>query len=194
MKLTTRRLKFYMDSQFKNPTFPFLVNSKEYIWVNLAFCLALSIRTLWVRGPPELWSVNPKHVHFLTPNGLEICSQFHQHCTCTFFVRKCFKQLFSSYILALQFFCAKILAQNACVKCWWNWHVIDKKLLLKVNVRELRVDQNYFFSNKMSLNRFVLIQTRQKKTVVTEPLRHRVIIFNGFFNFFNIIIRKLIQN
>ena len=92
------------------------------------------------------------------------------------------------------FFSAKILVQNARIKCWWKGHVIDKKLLLKVNVRELRVDQNYFFSNKMSLNRFVLIQTRQKKTVVTEPLRHRVIIFNGFFSFFKIIIRKLIQN
>jgi len=51
-------------------------------------------------------------------------SQFHQHFTCTFFIRKCFAQLFSSYVLAL----AKGFRQNKhfrtknlSVKCWWNW-------------------------------------------------------------------------
>jgi len=39
-----------------------------------------------------------------------------------FFVQKWFKQLFSSYILALQFFVAIILAQKSRVICWWNWH------------------------------------------------------------------------
>ncbi len=41
-----------------------------------------------------------------------------------YFVQKGFKQLFSSYILALQFFTTKILAKKICIKCWWNWHLL----------------------------------------------------------------------
>jgi len=51
------------------------------------------------------------------------CSQFHQHCTRAFFVRKAIKQLLSSYILALQFFGARILAKKVWVKSWRNWHL-----------------------------------------------------------------------
>jgi hypothetical protein len=46
--------------------------------------------------------------------------QFQQHFTRTFFVQKCFAQLFSTYILALYFFGKRILAQKMHVKCWWN--------------------------------------------------------------------------
>jgi hypothetical protein len=50
--------------------------------------------------------------------------QFRQHFTCKYFFRKCFMQLFSSFVLALakgfqqkNYFCTK----NACIKCWWSW-------------------------------------------------------------------------
>jgi len=42
--------------------------------------------------------------------------QFHQHFTCTFFIRKCFRQLFSRHSLALKNFGAKISAQKLLVK------------------------------------------------------------------------------
>jgi len=53
-------------------------------------------------------------------SSLPAWGQFHQHCMQEFFVWKCFALLFSSYVLALKFFGAKILAQKASVKCWWN--------------------------------------------------------------------------
>ncbi len=43
-------------------------------------------------------------------------SQFHQHFTFAFFVRKCFEQLFSGYILALEFLASKFRTKNARVK------------------------------------------------------------------------------
>jgi hypothetical protein len=55
------------------------------------------------------------------------CSQFHQHFTCKFFVRKHFMHLFSSCVLAMKLkkSCAKhFCAINLHVKCWWNWHLL----------------------------------------------------------------------
>ncbi len=48
-------------------------------------------------------------------------SQFHQHLTRGFFVQKFRAELFCTYILGLCIFGARILAQRARVKCWWNW-------------------------------------------------------------------------
>ncbi len=69
--------------------------------------------------------------------------QFHQHFICVFFVRKCFSQLFSSYVLALAkgFWQKKHnRTKNTHIKCWWNWllhtntsKVKSWKLTLKVN-------------------------------------------------------------
>ncbi len=53
-----------------------------------------------------------------------LCSQFHQSFTHKFFVQMCVAQLFSSYILASNFFGTKILAQKSHIKWWWNWHLI----------------------------------------------------------------------
>ncbi len=64
------------------------------------------------------------------PCEQKFCGQFHQHCTREFYVRKCFMQLFSSYILALQLFGKKILAKKASVKYWWNWHLDSGHALL----------------------------------------------------------------
>jgi hypothetical protein len=54
---------------------------------------------------PNAWEylINKKH-HLVWCNVFKSGStrcQFHQHFRCTFFVRKCFAQLFSSYSLAL---------------------------------------------------------------------------------------------
>jgi len=56
-------------------------------------------------------------------------SQFQQHLTCPFYVPKCFTQLSLITLHTLQHFSfvifgTKISAQNACVKCWWNWLLI----------------------------------------------------------------------
>jgi hypothetical protein len=48
-------------------------------------------------------------------------SQFHQHSIRTFYVRKCFAQLFSSYILALEFLSPNFCTKNPHVKHLWNW-------------------------------------------------------------------------
>ncbi len=40
---------------------------------------------------------------------IDTLSQFHQHCMHTLFVRKCFAQFFSSYILALAYVGTKTL-------------------------------------------------------------------------------------
>jgi len=51
---------------------------------------------------------------------LTTCVNFFNILHKNFFVWKCFAHLFYSYILALKFFCAKVLAQMMLVKCWWN--------------------------------------------------------------------------
>jgi hypothetical protein len=48
---------------------------------------------------------------------LTLGGQFHHHFTLAFFIQKCFAQLFSSYSLALNFFCKRMLAQKLHVKC-----------------------------------------------------------------------------
>jgi len=62
-------------------------------------------------------------LHRLKVSIVYPCSQFHQHFMRAFFVWKCFTQLFSSYVFALQFSGAKISPKKAQVKCWWNWHL-----------------------------------------------------------------------
>jgi len=47
--------------------------------------------------------------------------RFHQHFKQGFLCESAFVQLFSSYILTLLFFVAKISAQKLHVKYWWNW-------------------------------------------------------------------------
>ncbi len=52
--------------------------------------------------------------------------QFHQHFTRALFVWKCFTQLFSYYVLALQLrksFVKHFRTKNLRIKCWWNWHL-----------------------------------------------------------------------
>ncbi len=44
--------------------------------------------------------------------------QFHQHFTRAFFTRKCFAQLFSSYILVTK---SPFVWKTLTKKCWWNW-------------------------------------------------------------------------
>ncbi len=67
--------------------------------------------------------LNLSIIHFLkgAMYSYASLSQFHQHFTHVFFVRKCFEQLFSSYILALEFLEPKFWTKTACVKRWWNW-------------------------------------------------------------------------
>ncbi len=43
----------------------------------------------------------------LWSSSCSVCRQFHQHFTKTFFLRKCFTQLFSSNVLALKFLAQK---------------------------------------------------------------------------------------
>jgi len=51
--------------------------------------------------------------------------QFHQHFTREFLVRKCFTQLFSTY-MQLEKSCWKdFRTKNACIKCWWNWYLFS---------------------------------------------------------------------
>jgi len=56
--------------------------------------------------------------------------QFHQHFTGTFFVRKCFAQLFSSYVLAKVW--KHFHTKNPHVECWWNspWEARGRKNLV----------------------------------------------------------------
>ncbi len=55
--------------------------------------------------------------------SLTTWGQFHQHSTCSFYVRKLFAQLFCAYILGLYFTGARLLAQKLSVEYWWNWHL-----------------------------------------------------------------------
>ncbi len=48
-------------------------------------------------------------------------SQFHQHSTCSFYVRKLHTQLFCTYVLGLYFTGVSLPAQKLCVERWWNW-------------------------------------------------------------------------
>ncbi len=48
-----------------------------------------------------------------------------QHFTRAFFVQKQILQLFSNYRSTLWLFGKRILAKNACVKCRWNWPLIN---------------------------------------------------------------------
>jgi len=57
----------------------------------------------------------------------QVSSQLHQHFTRHFFVQKCFAQLFSNYILGLNFFGKKILAQSCLLNVekighWGRFH------------------------------------------------------------------------
>jgi len=48
-----------------------------------------------------------------------ISSTFYTRVFCT----KFWRQKYKSCVLGLNFFGTKILAQNAQVICWWNWHL-----------------------------------------------------------------------
>jgi hypothetical protein len=62
-----------------------------------------------------------KHV-----DEIDTCNQFHQHCTLAFYVRECFEQLVSSYILVLQFFGRKKY-----------WQKGARKILMKLTPAEV---------------------------------------------------------
>jgi len=47
--------------------------------------------------------------------------QFHQHFSSSFFIWKCFVQLFSNYSLALYLFVKRISMQKLLVISWWTW-------------------------------------------------------------------------
>ncbi len=74
-------------------------------------------------GPLYKRLSNP-HSFFFWSVFIVFSCQFHQHFTCAFFANflapKNYKvKRFSFVILG-----AKILAINARVKCWWNWHLL----------------------------------------------------------------------
>jgi len=62
------------------------------------------------------WSVSPWHRIVDGIREKRSCSQFHQHFAINFFVQKCFAKLFSSYILALNFFWRKNLCTKVVLK------------------------------------------------------------------------------
>jgi len=81
------------------------------------------IVTKWEKpgSPPKGLSVPPGPVE----RKLEsISSTFYKSVFCT----KFWRQKLQSCFLGLKFFGAKISAQNACVKLWWNWHLICTEL------------------------------------------------------------------
>ncbi len=47
--------------------------------------------------------------------------QFHQHYTCSFYIRKLCAQLFCAYTLGLCFTGARLLSQKLRLERWWNW-------------------------------------------------------------------------
>ncbi len=57
----------------------------------------------------------------IIPGSFSTRCQFHQRFTYKFFVRKCFAQFFSGYVLALAKGRKHFHMKIACVKCWWNW-------------------------------------------------------------------------
>ncbi len=59
-------------------------------------------------------------------------SHFHKHFTQRNFIPKCFAQFFSSYLLALSFFGAKILAQKGAPKMLIKL-ILDHKISKEVN-------------------------------------------------------------
>ncbi len=82
------------------------------------------------------------------------CSKFHQQFIRNFFVWKCFTQLFSSYILALNFFGAKILVPKVRIKYWWIWHLvqIDSRLEMEAH-RKLHLHSPH---DQLALQQFSL--------------------------------------
>ncbi len=73
-----------------------------------------------------------------------------------FFVRKCFAQLFSSFVI----FCAKMLVQKDLVKCWWNWHLVSKgvrdRLVVLFVVRYFRCEWCGRFVREASKTEFIV--------------------------------------
>ncbi len=51
-------------------------------------------------------------------------SQFYRHFTSSFFVQKCFAQIYSTYLqFGFVILDIRILAQKLLLKCWWNSHL-----------------------------------------------------------------------
>jgi len=63
---------------------------------------------------PSFQSDQKKISLLMTSQNLSLVCQFHQHFMTSFFVQKCFAQLFSSWL-------CHFLAQKMLEKCWWNW-------------------------------------------------------------------------
>jgi len=76
----------------------------------------------------RLWTPTPKkakQLYLLLSPAVNLPTFYEQ-----LFVRKCFKQLFSNYSLALQFFVERILAQKLLIKCRWYWLKMSDKVII----------------------------------------------------------------
>jgi len=94
---------------------------------------------------------------------IDTYSQFHQHFTRKFLVQKCFKQLFSCFILALKFFGAKVaskmlmklkpereLIRSTC--CQTTEIQVDTVLLKNGNAIKTRVKRHYWIISMLNLS------------------------------------------
>ena len=100
--------------------------------------------------------------------------QFHQHFTSSFFVRKALEQLFCTYIVGLNFFGARKLAQKLLVKCWWNWLKVVPPVsfiseFVKVHPRHLLNEKSTekcsFLIRRFSALTKICISERKRDTV-----------------------------
>ena len=109
----------FLDAKLLDVSFLFIIayiNVSMYKIVKLTEYVDQLIANAFVRHEYRIDKRNA-NVSQCT-NVLSFRGQFCQHFTTSFFVQKCFEQLFCTYSSALYFFGKRILAKKLLVKCW----------------------------------------------------------------------------